>query len=88
MGPSYGALRQWSAVLIGLGAVGMVLAVTGAIVAILGDATFAQGPAMFLIMISGMLGVLFAKQPIVLRQDLRTHADIAEYIQVQKGRVW
>jgi hypothetical protein len=86
MRPSYSALRLWSAVLIGVGAIGLVLVVTGAIVAMLGVATFAQGPAMFLI--SGMLGALFAKQPIALGQGLRTRADVAEYVQGQQSRVW
>ena len=56
---SYGALRLWSAVLNGVGAMGTVLVVAGAIVAKLGAAASTQGLAIFLI--CGMLGALFAK---------------------------
>jgi hypothetical protein len=84
MSPSYGALRLWSAVLIGVGTMGTVLVVAGAVVANL-KAASAQGLAIFLI--SGMLGTLFAKPPVALRQGLRTRADVAEYVQEQEGRV-
>ena len=56
---SYGALRLWSAVLNGVGAMGTVLVVAGAIVAKLRAAASTQSLAIFLI--SGMLGALFAK---------------------------
>ena len=63
---------------------GTVLVVTGAIVANLGRPPH-NSLAIFLI--SGMLGALFAKRPIALRQGLRTRADIVEYVQEQEGRV-
>ena len=63
---------------------GTVLVVTGAIVAKLGRPPH-HSLAIFLI--SGMLGALFAKRPIALRQGLRTRADIVEYVQEQEGRV-
>jgi hypothetical protein len=76
-------MRLWSAVLIGVGAMGTVLVVTEAIVAIL-EAASAQSLAIFLI--SGVLCALFAKRAIALGQGLRTCADVAEYVQEQEGR--
>ncbi len=58
---------------------------SGAILANLGRRRSHNSLAIFLI--SGMLGALFAKQPIALRQGLRTRADIVEYVQEQEGRV-
>lgn len=85
MSPSYGALRLWPAALVGFGAMGTVLVVTGAIVPMLGAATSARSLAIFLI--SGVLGALSAKRPNALRRGLRTHADVAEYVQEQEGWV-
>jgi hypothetical protein len=85
MSPSYGAMRLWPAILISVWAMGTVLVVAGAVVANLKAAASAQGLAIFLI--SGMLGTLFAKPPVALRQGLRTRADVAEYVQEQEGRV-
>jgi hypothetical protein len=85
MTPGYGALRLWSTVLIFVRVLGVVFVVIGTIFAVIQAETFAQGLAMLLI--GGMLGALFAKRPIALRQGLRTRADIAEYVQEQQSRV-
>ena len=85
MRSTYSALGRCRAtVVIDAEVLGFVFVVIGTIFAVMQAAPFAQG--MSILLISGMLGRLFAKRPIVLGQGLRTRADVAEYIQEQDGR--
>ena len=85
MGGSYGALRLWATVLIGVGVVGVVFVVIGTIVAMFEAVTFGQSIAVLLI--GGPLAALFASWPIALGQGLRALADVAEAVQGGGGRV-
>lgn len=85
MGGSYGALRIWSTVLIGVGIVGVVFVIIGTIVAMFEAVTFGQ--AIAILLIGGPLAALFASWPIALGQGLKALADVAEYVQSQQSRV-
>ena len=85
MAGNYGTLRLWSTVLIAVGIVGVVLVVSGTIVAMVGAVTFGQ--ALAILLIGGPLAALFASWPVALGQGLRALADVAEYVQGQQGRV-
>jgi len=82
---SYGALRLWSTVLIGVGVVGVVFVIIGTIVAMFEGDTFGQSIAVLLI--GGPLAALFASWPIALGQGLRALDDVAEAVQGGGGRV-
>lgn len=85
MGGNYGALRLWSAVLIGVGVIGVVFVIIGTIVAMFEAVTFGQ--ALAILLIGGPLAALFASWPIALGQGLRALADIAETVRSDGGRV-
>ncbi len=80
---SYGALRLWSTVLIGVGIVGVVFVIIGTITAMFQAYTFGQ--ALAILLIGGPLAALFASWPIALGQGLRALADIAEAVQGQQS---
>jgi uncharacterized sodium:solute symporter family permease YidK len=85
MSSHYGALRLWSTVLIVVGIVGVVFVLIGTIIAMVEAVSFGQ--ALAILLIGGPLAALFASWPIALGQGLKALADLAEYVQVQQGRV-
>ena len=83
MGVSYGTLRFWCTVQIGVGVAGVVF--VGTIVAMFEAVTF--GRAIAILLIGGPLAALFASWPIDLGQGLRALAGIPQTVRGQDSGV-